>query len=141
MQESYRTLSGGTYGGVTATQGELVWPDGDTGGKSAIVQINPATLSSGQSGTFQIELFNATNAALESFDGETVSQLPVQITVSDVSTAPPPDPTPPVNPSPSGGGGGGGALQLSWLAALGLLLAGLCAFRTIDSRRRAHSRP
>ena len=55
---SYRTVAGGTYGGVTATQGDVTWPDGDVSAKTVTVALNPATLAAGQSGTFQMEIFD-----------------------------------------------------------------------------------
>ncbi len=66
---SYRTIAGGTYTGATATQGDLVWPDGDVSAKTITVTLNPASLPAGQSGTFQMEIFNATNASLETGAG------------------------------------------------------------------------
>lgn len=114
---SYRTLSGGTYTGFTAAQGELVWADGDTLGKIVTVALNPATLASGQSGTFQMELFGAVNSTLENSSGQTVTNLPMTITVTDSAAAAPVNP-----PPPPGGGGGGGSTQALWLAALATLL-------------------
>lgn len=116
---SYRTIAGGTYGGVTATQGDIVWPDGDTNGKTVTVLLNPATLAAGQSGTFQMEIFSAINASLEASDGTAVSVLPLSVTVNDTATPPPP--APPVQPPSSGGGGG--AMSSLWLAVLASLLA------------------
>ncbi len=120
---SYRTLSGGSYGGVTAEQGQLVWADGDAIGKTVSLQIDPATLSAGQSGTFQVEFFDPVNATLQNAAGNTVTVLPVTVTVND-NAAPPSTPQPPpAPPSNSGGGGGGGALSLFWLALLGGFVA------------------
>jgi choice-of-anchor B domain-containing protein len=117
---SYRTLTGGTYGGVTATQGEFVWPDGDSTAKLATLTLNPATLSGGQSGQFQVEFFNPINAALENAGGTGVTTLPLTLTVNDNASAPnPPPPTPPT----SSGGGGGGAVSILMLALLGSILA------------------
>jgi hypothetical protein len=116
---SYRTIAGGTYGGVTAAQGEVIWPDGDVSAKTIAVALNPATLGAGQSGTFQMEIFNATNASLETSAGASVAVLPMTVTVRDFETAPtpPPPPPPPAQPRRSGGG----AIDLLLLLALGLL--------------------
>jgi hypothetical protein len=118
---SYRTLTGGTYGGVTATQGEFVWPDGDSTAKLATLTLNPATLSGGQNGQFQVEFFNPVNAALENSSGTSVTTLPVTLTVNDNAAAPAPNP--PTNPPSSSGGGGGGAVSLLMLALLGSILS------------------
>jgi choice-of-anchor B domain-containing protein len=121
---SYRTIAGGSYGGATATQGDVIWPDGDVSAKTVTVALNPATLGAGQSGTFQVEIFNPTNASLESAAGANVAVLPVTITVSDFAAAPPSPPTAPPPPS-SDGKSGGGTADLLLLLALGLLtLAG-----------------
>jgi choice-of-anchor B domain-containing protein len=127
---SYRTIAGGTYNGVTATQGELVWADGDASGKVVTVQLNPATLSPGQSGTFQMEFFNAVNASLES-NGQTIAVLPLTVTVNDPATVTPPPPPPPQPPAapPASSGGGGGAHHL-WLS---LLLGLLAAMRALGA--------
>jgi len=121
---SYRTVAGGTYSGATATQGDLVWGDGDVSSKTITVALNPATLAAGQSGTFQMEIFNPTNAALESAAGASASVLPVTVTVRDlvvgqvvVTNPPPPAPT---NPGRKSGGGG---TQPLWLMALAVLLS------------------
>lgn len=124
---SYRTLAGGTFSGFTATQGELVWPDGDSAAKTATVQIDPAALSASQRGTFQIELFNAVNASIEDDAGGAVSTLPLTVTVQDSAVAPPSDPLPP--PSAPGSGGGGGAFSLLWLAMLSTLAAARARLR------------
>jgi choice-of-anchor B domain-containing protein len=126
---SYRTLSGGSFTGFTATQGELVWPDGDATSKTLAVSINSTALSAGQSGTFQIELFNAVNASIENPSGAVVTALPLTVTVTDTATPPVQQPPP---AAPAGGGGGGGALSLFWLA----LLSGFVAAR---SRLRARA--
>ena len=76
-------MAGGTYTGATATQGDLVWPDGDVSAKTITVPLNPATLAAGQSGTFKMEIFNATNASLETGAGASVSVLPLTVTVRD----------------------------------------------------------
>ena len=78
---SYRTVAGGTYGGVTAAQGDVIWPDGDASAKTITVALDAATLSAGQSGTFQMEIFEATNASLETSAGANVAVLPVTVTV------------------------------------------------------------
>jgi MYXO-CTERM domain-containing protein len=118
---SFRTLTSGTHGGVTPAQGELVWADGEAGGKIATVVFDPATLLGGQSGTIQMEFSNAVNGSLEASDGSSVLVLPLTVTVSD-SSAPPVAP-PPQPPASSGGDGGGGSFSVLALLALGLLLA------------------
>jgi hypothetical protein len=120
----YRTLSGGSYNGFAATQGELVWSDGDASPKIVTVSLDSATLSGGQSGTFQLELFGAVNASLQNSSGADVATLPVTITVSDSST--PTSPPPTIAP-PRSSGGGGGSFDLLWLA----LLSGLWAARRL----------
>ena len=80
-------MAGGTYTGATATQGDLVWPDGDVSAKTITVPLNPATLPAGQSGTFKMEIFNATNASLETGAGASVAVLPVTVTVRDLVAA------------------------------------------------------
>jgi hypothetical protein len=130
-------VPGGTYGGVTATQGDVIWPDGDVSAKTVTVALNPATLAAGQSGTFQMEIFDATNASLETAAGASATTLPVTVTVRDAVTAVI-STDPPVAPPPSQGGksGGGGATDLLWLLALGLLFAAyLRTRRAVDPRR------
>jgi choice-of-anchor B domain-containing protein len=124
VRASYRTIAGGTYTGATTTQGDLVWPAGDVSAKTITVPLNPATLAAGQSGTFQMEIFNATNASLETGAGASVAVLPVTVTVRDLVAAVvvPNPPAPPAPPAPSGGGGGG-VMQLLWLLPIGVLLA------------------
>lgn len=122
---AYRTIPGGLYTGVTAAQGELVWADGDTTSKLVTLQLNPATLSAGNSATFQVELFNPVGATLEDVSGTSVSSLPILINVVD--NLDPPAPPPPSSSSGGGsssssGGGGGGAFTLLGLLPL-LLLA------------------
>lgn len=118
---SYRTVAGGTYGGATATQGDVIWPDGDVSAKTVTVALNTATLSGGQSGMFQIEIFNPINASLETAAGANVAVLPVTVTVRDLATATPPPPPQTTLVRKSGGGGA----DLLLLLALGLLrLAG-----------------
>ena len=117
---SYRTVAGGTYGGVTAAQGELVWADGDTAAKLVSLQLNPATLPAGGSGTFQVELLNPVNATLEDASGAAVTTQLLTVTVRD-GVAPPVTPNPPANPPKSGGGGG--VLSIEWLLLLALVLA------------------
>jgi choice-of-anchor B domain-containing protein len=119
----YRTVAGGTYGGVTAAQGELVWADGDTAAKLVTLQLNPATLAAGGSGTFQVELLNPVNATLEDATGAAVTTQLLTLTVRD-GAVPPVTPNPPNNPpSSGGGGGGGGSVSIEWLLLLTLLLA------------------
>jgi len=124
VRASYRTIAGGTYTGATATQGDLVWPAGDVSAKTITVPLNPATLPAGQSGTFQMEIFNATNASLETGAGASVAVLPVTVMVRDLAAVPNPPPNPPAPSNPGGGGGGGGGvMQLLSLLALALLLS------------------
>jgi hypothetical protein len=117
---SYRTIVGGTYTGATATQGDVIWPDGDVSAKTVTVALNPATLGAGQSGTFQMEIFNPSNASLETAAGASVAVLPVTVTVRDLATTTPPPPAAPP-PANSGGKSGGGGMHLLWLLACGLL--------------------
>lgn len=117
---SYRTVTGGTYGGVTATQGDVTWPDGDVSAKTVTVALNPATLAAGQSGTFQMEIFDPTNASLETAAGASATTLPVTVTVSDFAAAPT-TPPPPVAPQPQPRKSGGGGLDFLLLLALSLL--------------------
>lgn len=117
---SYRTIVGGTYTGATATQGDVIWPDGDVSAKTVTVALNPATLGAGQSGTFQMEIFNPANASLETAAGASVAVLPVTVTVRDLATTTPPPPAAPP-PANSGGRSGGGGMHLLWLLACGLL--------------------
>jgi choice-of-anchor B domain-containing protein len=128
VRASYRTVAGGTYSGFTATQGELVWADGDASGKVVTVPLNPATLSTGQSGTFQLEFFNAVNSSLES-NGVVVPVLPVTVTVNDIAATPPPPP-PPQPPAASPRRGGGGTQHLWWSLLVALLASG----RALTSR-------
>jgi len=116
---SYRTVAGGTYGGVTAAQGDVIWPDGDVSAKTITVALNTATLSAGQSGTFQMEVFDAGNASLETAAGANVAVLPVTVTVRDFATATTP-PTPPPTITMTRKSGGGGA-EMPLLLVLGLL--------------------
>jgi choice-of-anchor B domain-containing protein len=121
-QVSYRTVSSGSYAGFTAKQGDLTWADWDADAKVIQIDLDPAVLSDGQTGAFQVELFAATNATLESSSG-TANTLAANITVvgEGQSTVTPPP------PAVIGGGAsnnkGGGAIALWWLAAL-FVLAG-----------------
>ncbi|MGH8239561.1 MAG: hypothetical protein ACREXP_21460, partial [Steroidobacteraceae bacterium] len=120
---SFRTIAGGTYTGATATQGDLVWPDGDASAKTITVTLNPAALPAGQSGTFQMEIFNATNASLETGAGLGLSVLPVTVTVRHLVAAVV-VPNPPAPPTQSTGrSGGGGGPEPLWLLALCVLLS------------------
>ena len=119
VRASYRTVAGGTYGGATAAQGFVVWPGGDVSAKTVTVALDPATLGAGQSGTFRMEIFDATNASLETNAGASVAVLPVTVTVRDFATAPTPPTTPPPAAPPRNSGGGG--IDLLLLLALGLL--------------------
>lgn len=121
VRASYRTVAGGTYGGATATQGFVVWPGGDASAKTVTVALNPATLSAGQSGTFQMEIFDATNASLETTAGASVAVLPVTVTVADSAVVAPPPPPPPVAPPSTGGKSGGGGVDFLLLLVLSLL--------------------
>jgi hypothetical protein len=133
VRASYRTVAGGTYSGATATQGDVVWADGDVSAKTVTVALDPATLGAGQNGTFNLEIFNATNASLETAAGANVAVLPVTVTVRDFATAPPPPPPPPAQPRSSGGGG----IDPLLLLALGLLTLGR---REPAHRLRPHAR-
>lgn len=115
-QVSYRTLPSNAYSGFTATEGTLTWADGDAEAKTFQVEVNPATLTSGQTGTFQVELFNATNASLATSTGTSAPTLTASINVLGDGTPPP----------TNGGGvggkkGGGGSMPASWLALLGVI--------------------
>ena len=144
VRASYRTVAGGTYTGATATQGELVWPDGDVSARTITVPLNPATLPAGQSGTFNMEIFNASNASLETGGGLGVSVLPLTVTVRD-QVAGVVAPNPPAQPPPTigGGGGGGGANPLLLFALAGLLSVSrylaASARAARSSRSAAHS--
>jgi hypothetical protein len=122
VRASYRTVAGGTYTGATPAEGELVWPAGDVSAKTITVTLNPATLSAGQSGTFLMEILNATNAALETAAGASVTVLPVTVTVRDLVAAVV-VPNPPAPPVSGGGRGGGGGPEPLWLLALAVLLS------------------
>jgi choice-of-anchor B domain-containing protein len=123
---SYRTVMGGSYSGATAAQGDLVWGDGDVSSKTITVALNPATLAAGQTGTLQMEIFNATNATLETAAGASVSVLPVTVTVRDLVAAvigvTNPPPPPPTTTTTQGRKSGGGGTQPLCLLALGVLL-------------------
>ncbi len=127
VRASYRTIAGGTYDGASASQGDVIWPDGDVSAKTVSVALDPDTLSAGQSGTFQMEIFDATNASLETATGASVTTLPLTVTVRDFATtappaAPPSAPPPAANSGGSSGGGGGGT-GIPLLLALGMLAA------------------
>ena len=133
---SYRTIPGGTYTGATAAQGDLVWPDGDVSAKTITVALNPATLAAGQSGTFQVEVFDATNASLETAAGANAAAVQATITVSDpVAAAVVPNPPAP-QPQPSGRSGGGGGPEPLWLLALAVLLS-VSRYRAAWARARS----
>lgn len=121
VRVSYRTIPGGTYSGVTAQQGDLVWPDGDVSAKTLTMALNPATLSNGQSGNFMMEFFNATNASLENTTGASSAALQATVLVSDLVAAVV-VPNPPAAP-PSQRKSGGGGMDPLWLLALALLLS------------------
>ena len=79
-----------------------------------------------------MEIFNPTNAALETTAGASVAVLPVTVTVLNpvaaviVVTNPPPSTTTPTNPGRKSGGGG---TQPLWLLVLATLL-GVARYRT-----------
>jgi len=127
---NYRTLPVGSYSGFTATEGTLTWADGEADPKIIQVNLNPSALSVGQEGTFQVELYGATNAALESGAGAPASSVTASINVfASAATQPaPPPPTPPGVSKPKGGG----AMSAGWL----LMLLCLAGFAAITSRRR-----
>ena len=116
---NYRTLPNPNYSGFTSTQGELTWSDGDASAKTIPIAIDASRLAAGQSATFQVELFSATNAELETSAGATATTLLATVTVNDTTT-PAPSPTPGAT---SRRGGGGGGLPFTSLIALLLLLA------------------
>jgi choice-of-anchor B domain-containing protein len=123
VRASYRTIAGGTYTGATATQGDLVWTDGDVSSKTITVALNPATLTAGQNGTFQMEIFNPTNAVLETAAGAAASVLPVTVTVRDLVAAVVVTPPPPPTSTQTRKSGGGGTQPLLLLALVVLLSA------------------
>jgi hypothetical protein len=106
----------------------VIWADGDVAAKTITVALNPATLSAGQSGTFQLEIANPVNASLETAAGANVATLPVTVTVRDFATAAPPAPPTPPAAQPRRSGGGG--VDPLLLLALGLL--------TLAARGPAH---
>jgi choice-of-anchor B domain-containing protein len=115
-QVSYRTLAPGAYTGFTAKQGDLTWADGDADAKVISIDIDPTRLVFGQNGNFQVELFGATNATLETTNGA-VNTLTANVTIVGEGQAPA-IPNPPLGGSASNGGKGGGAMTLLWLAML-----------------------
>jgi hypothetical protein len=121
---SYRVVPG-AYGGVTATQGEIAWTDGDALGKIISVPIAAGSIGASGSATFQVELSAPANAALENSAGQSVTSLPVVITVTAAAAAPGPTPTPTPTPTPEPrrSGGGGGAVDVVLLMLLALVLA------------------
>lgn len=123
-QLSYRTLPAGTYTGFTAKQGDLSWTAGDPDAKTIQIDIDPAVLFDGETGAFQVELFAATNAALETSSGP-VATLTTTVTILGEGTPPVTNPPPPAPPINSGGGkkGGGGAMEWWWAAMLGAMAA------------------
>jgi hypothetical protein len=124
---SYRVVPG-AYAGATATQGEISWAEGDALGKIISVPIAAGNLGTSGSATFQVELSDPTNAALENAAGQSVPTLPVVITVTAAAAAPMPTPTPTPTPDPTPTPaprrrGGGGAVDVMLLALLALVLA------------------
>jgi hypothetical protein len=119
---SYRVVPG-AFGGVTATQGEISWADGDALGKVISVPIAAGSVGATGSATFQVELSTPMNAALENSAGQAVTSLPVAITVTAAAAAAPaptPTPTPTPEPTVARRGGGGGSMDLVLLALLTL---------------------
>lgn len=130
---SYRTVAGGTYSGATATQGDLVWADGDVSSKTITVALDPATLAAGQSGTLQLEIFNPINAALETAVGASASVLPVTVTIRDLVAAVVVTNPPPITPTNPGRKSGGGGTQPLWLLALAVFV-GVSRYRTVSTQ-------
>ena len=128
-QVSYRTVPSGSYAGFTATQGDLTWVDGESDAKLVQVNLDPSALTSGQTGTFQLEVFGPTNAALETSSGAAASTLTATINVAGEGAAQ----TPPPPTQPIGGGAsnnrGGGSMPLWWLAMLSVLGCAVTGFR------------
>jgi hypothetical protein len=121
---SYRVVPG-TYAGVTASQGELVWADGDAIGKVISVPIAAGNLGTTGTATFQVELSASMNATLDNSAGQSVTTLPVAVTVTGaliavVTPTPTPAPTPASTPRRRGGGG---ATDLVLLTLLALVVA------------------
>jgi hypothetical protein len=72
--------------------------------------------------TPRVEIFNATNASLETGAGASVAVLPVTVTVRDLVTAVV-GPNPPAPPAGGGRSGGGGGPEPLWLLTLAVLLS------------------
>ena len=126
---SYRTLRTASYAGFIASQGELVWDDGDTAPKQISIPLDTTTLSAEQTGTFQVELANSVGASLETDSGGNASSLTADITVRNTTAVPAPQPQPqPPPPSSGNSGGGGGSAHLGLLGLLALL-ASLSIYR------------
>ncbi len=113
-QVSYRTLPNTAYTGFTATQGSLSWADGEADAKLIQIDLDPAALSSGQTGTVQLELHSAANAALETSSGAAAATLTATINVRGEGASPSPPP-PPAKKK------GGGAILPWWLVLLGVI--------------------
>jgi choice-of-anchor B domain-containing protein len=124
---SYTTLPSASYSGFTAQQGTLTWTDGDASAKIVSVVLDPARLSTGQSGTFQVQFSSTGNANLENESGGVVASVTATVSVYD--SGPPP---PLQAPAGSSGKKGGGAMDLAWLALLAMLLFS----RAVYVRRR-----
>jgi choice-of-anchor B domain-containing protein len=124
-QVSYRTLPAGTYTGFTAKQGDLSWADGDASAKIISIDLDPSVLTVGQNGAFQVELYGAANAGLESLDGSQPATLTASINVvgegAGLTPPPPPPPSTPIGGGASNNRGGGGVMMLWWLAVLAVL--------------------
>jgi choice-of-anchor B domain-containing protein len=134
VRVTFQTVAGGTYTGATATQGEVLWTDGEVNAKTIAIALNPATLAAGQSGTLQMEFLNAINASLENAAGASVAVLPIAITVRDFATVAPPPPPPPPPVQPSGGGGGGGGSPSALLLLALTLLISVSRYRAASAR-------
>lgn len=118
---SYRTMPNASYSGFTATQGELVWPDGDAGARTITVAVDATVLAPGTSATFDVELFGAGNAELENAAGVAAATLVANVSVTDTTTPLPAIPPPTTTPPPSRGSGGGGHPGILLLGALAAL--------------------
>jgi choice-of-anchor B domain-containing protein len=125
-QVSYRTVPNNAYSGFTASQGDLTWADGEADAKIMSIALDPSVLTSGQTGSFQVEFYGAANAALETSGGSLAAALVATINVVGEGSAPTPVPptlTPPIGGGASNNRGGGGALSFWWLAMLLALVA------------------
>jgi hypothetical protein len=131
---NYATLPSANYTGFTAQQGTLTWTDGDASAKTVAIVLDPARLSQGQTGAFQVQFSSTGNANLETESGAVVASVTAVVNVMDSG----PPPSLPGPPTLSSSGGGGGAIQLQWLAALSLLAITLM-YRRKSYRQRTDS--